>query len=383
MERIKINKWSDWIDFTSGGIFAAIFGGDWLPKLHAPMAACYGAHYRNDITDRYIDMLKEFTGFDSVALFSTGSEATEAFWRVCRIHTGKPGIWGGLVDPDDVGKDKAVSDAMHGYTLGALIMSGKMSWPALGVWPELGGNRFGTSYDATGGAIFEPYHAASAQFHKTDPTIDRLKNNRKSFPDIPMCCDEVQGGFGRTGKVFAWEWYDGLKPDFVCVGKAMGGGFPLAALLGPKEIMEDKIVIENAHLHSTHSGHPAMCEVGIQVIEKLQSDSLINQSYSKGMLLDKYLKDCGVRHHSGRGLLAGLEFRDADQADRVVLGCRKMGVLTVSTGRKWIKLGPPFTISEYDIEKGCNIIKSVIAEVLENDAATLRDTGEMPGEGDS
>jgi acetylornithine/N-succinyldiaminopimelate aminotransferase len=262
LEKLRIEKWSDWIDFTSGGIFAAIFGGDWWPKLHAPMASCYGAHYKNDTTDRYIDMLKEFTGFDSVALFSTGAEATEAFWRVCRVYNGKPGIWGGLIDPDEVLAARTTCDAMHGVTLGALIMAGKIDWPGIGSFRELGAGRFGLAQEATSGMIIEPYHAASAQFHRIDPTINRIKGLHDKFPDIPLCIDEVQGGFGRTGKLFAWEWYEGLKPDFVCIGKAQGGGFPISALLGPKEIMEDKIVIENAHLHSTHSGHPAMCEIG-------------------------------------------------------------------------------------------------------------------------
>ncbi|GAG98928.1 unnamed protein product, partial [marine sediment metagenome] len=148
------------LDFTSGGIFTNILGngtGILYAKGAEPMVSCYGHHYKNPTTERYIDMLKEWTGFESVALFTTGSEATEAFWRACRVYSGKMGIWGGLVDPDTVGDEKTRSDAMHGVTLGAMIMAGKMTWPELGIGPEMGASRFGLAPEMTGGMIMEPY----------------------------------------------------------------------------------------------------------------------------------------------------------------------------------------------------------------------------------
>lgn len=113
MEKLKFVKakncyfWDEqgtrYLDFTSGGIFAGIFGGNpsYLRSAlyESPMLCCYEAHYQNDPADRIKAMLREMTGYESVCLFSTGSEATEAFWRACRVATGKPGIWGGLVDP--------------------------------------------------------------------------------------------------------------------------------------------------------------------------------------------------------------------------------------------------------------------------------------------
>ena len=89
MDRWRIENWSEYIDFTSGGIFAAILGAESYVVRKAlenvPMVSCYGGAYINKTTERYIAMLKEFTGFESVALFTTGSEATEAFWRACRV----------------------------------------------------------------------------------------------------------------------------------------------------------------------------------------------------------------------------------------------------------------------------------------------------------
>lgn len=358
-----------YIDFTSGGIFAAILGANNKKLKQAAfdsrVQCCYGHAYENPYAERYKDMLKEFTGYESVVLYSTGSEATEAFWRVCRVYTGKPGIWGGLIDPDEVGKDEPAPryDAMHGVTLGALIMSGKMQLPHLGCFDWIGRDFFGLPQESVGAAIMEPYHAPSAQFHKEEPTMNRIRTNIKTFPDIHFCIDEIQGGFGRTGKLFAHEWYPDLVPEFVTIGKACGGGYPLAALLGPKAILEDPSVIEHAHLHSTHSGHPVMAAIGIEVIKAIEEKNLINRSHALGLIMEGRLKGCEVRFHAGKGLLAGLEFKDAKEAHRVVMGCQKRGLLVVETGCKWIKLGPPLIIEAEDLCRGVEIIKEAIAEV--------------------
>ena len=255
---------------------------------------------------------------------------------------------------------------MHGWTLGALIMSGKITWNELGYSPELGSARFGMAPNATSCMIIEPYHAPSAQFHRDDETTaGRIRELQREFPDIPFCVDEIQGGFGRTGKLFAHQWYEpALKPDFVTVGKGCGGGLPLSALLGPKAIMEDPKVIEQGHLGSTHSGNPVMVRVGIAVLETIQKQDLINRSLFLGKRLAVLLQNCGVRHHAGRGLLAGLEFNGPHEAKEVVRKCYERGLLVVDTGRKWVKIGPPLNISEGDLEQGVKILKNAIEEVL-------------------
>jgi acetylornithine/succinyldiaminopimelate/putrescine aminotransferase len=361
-----------YIDFTSGGIFAAVLGANnsaLKMAANAPPIQCaYGHRFRNKYADRLIGMLKDLTGYESVCLFSTGSEATEAFWRACRVFTGKAYVWGGLVDPDMIGEDKPdpPCDAMHGWTLGAMIMAGKTFNPVrLGGVEEIGKQMFGGDHTLTGCAIFEPYHAPSAQFHHENPTIARIRENMRTFKDdIHFCCDEVQGGLGRAGKLFAHEWYPDIRPEFVCLGKALGGGYPVSALLGPKDVLEDPLVVENANLHSTHSGHPIMAAVACKVLEILQRDDLINMSYVLGRELAEYLKDCGVRYHAGRGLLAGLEFQGPLEASKVVEACERRGLLVVETGRKWVKLGPPYIITEEDMEEGVNRLKDAIEEVL-------------------
>ena len=227
------------IDLCAGGIFAAMFGVNarvikdriwsFLARKDCEFAS-YSPYRQNYWRDKYISMLKELTGFESIALFSTGSEATEAFWRCCRVYNGKPGIWGGLVDPDEMGTDKPRCDAMHGMTLGALIMAGKMTWTELGYFPELGEGRFGRGHEMTSCMIMEPYHAPSAQFHRLHPTIETVVGQRFSHPDIPLCIDEIQGGFGRTGKLWAHQHYE---PVFLSEIWGRRGGFmtPLSLIL--------------------------------------------------------------------------------------------------------------------------------------------------------
>jgi len=241
--------------------------------------------------------------------------------------------------------------------------------------------------------IMEPYHGPSAQFHRIEPTINRIVDLQKEFPEIPLCVDEIQGGFGRTGRKFAYRWYDelgkgpvakrGIKPDFITIGKGAGAGMPLSALLGPAEIMESKAVIEHAHLHSTHSGHPIMCAVGCAVIDEIEKHDLIAQSHDFGIMLEAALKECGIRYHAGRGLLAGLEFDNADEAKLMTQLCYDKGLLVCDTSRKWVKLGPALTITSEELETGIQIVRDAIEEVLNvRNVETRGDTGQEPGEGD-
>ena len=360
----------EYLDFTSGGIFAAILGNS-PPVVREAMRddgiliSCYGHHYKNPTTERYKDMLCEWTGFESVALFTTGSEATEAYWRAMRVYTGKNGIWGGLIDPDEVGTEGPLSDSMHGQTLGALIMAGKVTEASLGIGPAMGESRFSLAPESTACMIMEPYHSPSAQFHKIEPTINRIIDLGKEFDEIPLCVDEIQGGFGRTGKKWAHQWYDGLKPGFITTGKGQGAGMPLSALLGPKDIMESKVVLEHAHLHSTHSGHPIMCAVGCEVIEEIEKHDLIGSSHDLGVILNASLADCGIPYHAGKGLLAGLVFEDADESEAFTERCYDKGLLVCDTGRKWVKIAPALTITSEELEIGIAIIRDAIEEVLD------------------
>lgn len=361
-------------DLTAGGIFCCMFGPSWH-KMRIAIQRCnpyhtYSYRFGNYWHERYKEALKELTGFTSFIIYTSGSEAVEAFLRVAWVYTGKPNVWGGLIDPDEIGSDRPRCDQFHGWTLGSRILAGRTTWLEMGVYPEMGSGRFGQVPHTTACMAMEPYHAPSGQFHRNDDTtIGRIVNLRKEFPDILFLIDEIQGGFGRCGKLFAHEYYTDeagnvrLKPDFVTIGKLAGAGFPLSVLCGPKEILESKEVIEHSYLHSTHSGNPITCSVGCLVIEEMLKQDMIGRSYRLGSRMHEWLAKLPVRVH-GKGLMAGIEMADTEEADKVVARCLKRRVLVVQTGRKWVKIGPCLSIKEEDLEKGIKILGEVVLEVV-------------------
>jgi acetylornithine/succinyldiaminopimelate/putrescine aminotransferase len=362
-----------YVDLTSGGIFSCMFGPFW-PKFHKALHArpvhLYSTRFPEHYwLQRYKEALRELTGYTSFVVYTSGTEAVEAFLRVAWAYTGKSGVWGGLVDPDMVGSDKPICDQFHGWTLGSRILAGRMTWHELGVYPELGMGRFGTQTQGTACMAMEPYHAPSGQFHKVDPTINRIVSLRKEYPDILFLIDEIQGGFGRTGKLFAHQHYTDsngnflLNPDFVTIGKLAGAGFPLAVLCGPSEIMDSKTVQEHAYLHSTHSGNPLTCKVGCVVIEEMIKQDIIGRSHRLGAYMHEQLQKLPVRVH-GKGMMAGLEFQDTDEATKVVRKCEEKRVLVVETGRKWVKIGPCLSINQRDLEYGLKVLWEVVNEVV-------------------
>lgn len=394
---MNIKKWNgckaidengkEYIDLTAGGIFSCTFGPnyEWIKAamLRPDFFHCYSHRFGNYWQEKYREMLREFTGFESFVVYSGGAEAVEAFLRIAWAYTGKPGLWGGLVDPDLVGTDKPPCDQFHGWTLGARIMAGRIAWKELGVFPELGEMRFGMSYNTTACMGMEPYHAPSGQFHKIEPTINRIVERRKEFPDILFLIDEIQGGFGRTGRLCAHEWYVDeqknrmLQPDFVTFGKLAGAGFPLSILAGPKEIMESEAVKQFAHLHSTHSWNPLACSVGCAVIEEMRAQNLIKESARKGEILSGILSDIpGCRVHSGRGLLCGLQLESREEVAKCVELARIRGVLTIDTSRQWVKLGPALTISDDELVFGAKLLRDAIIEVISRRVAPCGPDGE-------
>lgn len=326
-----------YLDFTSGGIFTCAAGNANKRVMKAirevPFTACY--QYGNPYRERYLEMLAEFTGYEAAALFSAGTEATEAAWRIMRRFKGKEGICG-------------LPDAFHGMTLGAQIMASLINdW------------RYAEVPERTCGLIIEPYIALTAKQHSLD-MIGKVISYRNEF-DLMLTLDEVQGGFGRTGKLFGYQHYDGLKPDLVCIGKACGSGYPLSAVLGPKELIDEPAM----ELHSTHGGNPLACAVGIATIEEFIEKDLVNRARKLGeKILGPWIEKLPIEAYS-KGMIAGLVFSNRKTSKKVVDLCEERGLLVVDTQKHTIKLGPPLIIKQTALRRGLKILRECIEEVLE------------------
>ena len=184
--------------------------------------------------------------------------------------------------------------------------------------------------------------------------------------DILLTFDEMQSGFGRTGKNFGFQHYD-IIPDLICCGKGMGGGVALSGVIGKKKIMD---LPEVGNMSSTNSGNPLACSAGLAVLEEIQDKKLTYKARVNGQLMHKKLLNIKKKHPNlfnvyGKGLIAAIIFHKSQKninkkLKLLVEKCMKDGLLLVYTGRESVKIGPPLTITKSAIIEGTQIIEKNI-----------------------
>src|SRR5215467_5072178 len=262
-------------------------------------------------------------GLNKVFLLTTGSEATECAIKLARAH--------GLA----VGGQKKIGivgfqRGFHGRTLGAQQaggMAGQKSWivnldPAIinapfpdGYWQEDTG--FQTFLDTIERAGFEPHEIAGVlmeTYQGVGPDFAPVEYVRELADwsqrhGVVFMFDEVQAGFGRTGKFWAFEHY-GVTPDLICCGKGISSSLPLSAVIGRAEIMDQ---FPPGSMTSTHTGNPVCCAAALASVKKIVKDNLTANAARLGVLLDSGLGAIQQRysrvigHYSCRGLVGGLQ----------------------------------------------------------------------------
>ena len=210
------------------------------------------------------------------------------------------------------------------------------------------------------GAVFYP-----KEFVQSIEKVCRKHN-------ILLAFDEMQAGFGRTGRRFGFHHYE-VTPDVIACGKGMGGGIPLSGVLGRAEVMD---LPDIGNMSSTHSANPLVCAAGLAVIEELEQRDLVGEAARKGELLFKGLTSLQqlfphrISELLGNGLIAAVLFRNPETgaadgafASRVAERCMQKGLLVVHTGRESIKIGPPLTIADQALLEGIEVLGEAIAEV--------------------
>jgi 4-aminobutyrate aminotransferase-like enzyme len=220
------------------------------------------------------------------------------------------------------------------------------------------------------GFMLETFQGWGAVFYPKD-FVQAIENFcRKN--GILLAFDEMQAGFGRTGKKFGFQHYE-VTPDLICTGKGMGGGVPLSGVIGRAEIMD---LPEVGNMSSTHSANPLVCAAGLAVLEELESRNLVAEAERKGKLFREALESIQKQFPDriswilGNGMIMAVLFQDptTGKADgpftsRVAERCMQKGVLVVHTGRESIKLGPPLTITDKALLEGIAVLAESIAEV--------------------
>ncbi|MCX8169485.1 MAG: aminotransferase class III-fold pyridoxal phosphate-dependent enzyme [Candidatus Methanomethyliaceae archaeon] len=172
-----------------------------------------------------------------------------------------------------------------------------------------------------------------------------------------MVLDEVQSGFGRTGKIWAHEYF-GVKPDILCAGKALGGGLPIGATFARADIMNS---LKRGEHSNTFGGNPLACAGCAAAIDVLLEDGLIENAKIMGdFLMNEFSKIDSkiIREIRGLGLMIGIEMRF--EVKDIILEMLKRGVIVLEAGRNVVRLLPPLVIKRDEAEKVISAFEEVV-----------------------
>jgi 4-aminobutyrate aminotransferase/(S)-3-amino-2-methylpropionate transaminase len=318
-------------------------------------------------------------------LFSTGAEAVENALKVARYHTKRSGVI-------------AFSGSFHGRTLAAMTLTGKVQPYKAGFGPMLPwvfhapfpasyhGVTVADSLDAleqlfktdidpaqVAAIIIEPVQGEGG-FYIAPPEFLRALRALCDRHGMVLIIDEIQSGFGRTGKMFAVE-YAGVEPDLMTVAKSIAGGVPLSALIGKAEIMDAP---PPGGLGGTYAGSPLGCAAALAVLEVIKGEKLLDRSLRLGEKLQAGLRALQKRFPAigeirGVGSMVAMELvkngkadqPDADLTRALVQAAARHGLVILSCGiyGNVIRFLAPLTIPEAMLEEGLGKLEAALAEV--------------------
>ncbi|MCX9074247.1 MAG: acetylornithine transaminase [Candidatus Methanoperedens sp.] len=294
--------------------------------------------------------LVKLTGMDRVFFCNSGAEAVEGALKLARKATGKKEFI-------------AAEHAFHGRTRGALSVTHK--------------EKYRKPFEPLAPAVFVPYNdadAISAALNKDTagvilepiqgeggvviPSNEYLKEVREICDENQtlLILDEVQTGFGRTGKWFAKE-HSGIKGDITTIAKAMGGGFPMGAMLGSEDVA---VKFERGDHASTFGGNAISCAAALANIDVIKKEGLVKRSKELGAYLIRKLEGLNkdyVKEIRGKGLMVGMEL--SIKCDDIVNIARERGVLLNCTSESVLRFVPPLTITEEQLDKAVSVLDEI------------------------
>lgn len=304
---------------------------------------------------------------------NSGTEAVECALKFARLHTGRE-------------KFVSTHDGFHGKTLGALSVMGREKYrkpyePLLGPvdFISFGSIDALAAIDAqTAAFIVEPIQGEAGIIVPPDGYLKAAREVCDKAGAL-LIFDEVQTGFGRTGKMFGCD-HEGVAPDLMTLAKAIGGGvMPLGVCMGRREIW-DSVYSSNPLSHtSTFGGNPLACAAGLAALKVLHDENLVERSSVLGERLKQGLLAVGNKHPSmikevrGRGLMVGLEFAMDEVGELVVAQLLKRGVCVAYAlnNPRVLRFEPPLIITEAEIDMAVNAVDEALVETDELLAALV------------
>ncbi|MFC5650446.1 aspartate aminotransferase family protein [Paenibacillus solisilvae] len=309
-------------------------------------------------------LLTEITCFDKVFFTSSGAEANESAIKLARKHGSK-----NLGSAYEI---ITLVNGFHGRTLAAMSATGKKQWQLL-FEPKVSGFKHVPINDAEAlnHAINENTCAVMLELvqgeggvHSVD--ADYLKLVRKACDDhgLMLIIDEIQTGIGRTGKMFAYEHY-GILADVMTLGKGIGGGFPLAAML----TTETFDIFDAGDQGGTYSGQPLAMAVGLAVVNEVIQRNLPLHAEIQGEYIQERLHQISpifqLSRIRGKGLLLAFDL-PSDKGAELVAECLKEGLLINSPNPNTIRLMPPLVVTKDEIDQMILLLCHALNRVLTN-----------------
>jgi acetylornithine/LysW-gamma-L-lysine aminotransferase len=328
-----------------------------IKKQAETLISCHGTFY-NDARSEFLQKITQIApkGLDKIFLSNSGSEAIECAIKLARKFSGKPEII-------------AMMGAFHGKTMGALSATWDKKYrepfkPLVPEFKHVPPDDLEKVREAitekTAAILVEPIRGESGI---RVPPNGYLQGLRKicNEENILLIFDEVQTGFGRTGKIFACEHW-GVIPDIICLAKSIAGGLPIGVTISKKDIMSSLKIGEHS---STFGGSPLVCAAACAAIDVLIEEKLPERAAALGSYFKEKLEVLQTQHRiirevRGLGLMIGVELR-FDVLNIIIKSMNK-GVLILDAGRNVLRFLPPLVIEKEHIDHVISILDTILKE---------------------
>ena len=301
------------------------------------------------------------TNIDCFYFVNSGTEANEAALKLAKRVTGRTELI-------------SFKNSYHGNTHGSLSVSGN-EVKKNAFRPLLPDIRF-IEYDNiqsldlitqdTAGVIIEPIQGDAGVRIPSTAFMKALREKCNETGAL-LIFDEIQVGFGRTGKFWAFEHFD-VVPDILTMAKAMGGGLPIGCFASKKEHMA--LLTHNPMLGhiTTFGGNPVCCASSLATINVIQEENLLEHVEEKGQLFEELLRHSSIIEIRRQGLLFAIEFDNAETVNRIVTNCIENGVICYwfLSNPHAFRIAPPLNISNEEIHHACSVIINAINQEIAN-----------------
>lgn len=324
--------------------------------LHVMVYGEYAQDTPVALCKKLADLLPE--PLDTTYLVNSGAEAIDGALKLAKRITGRGEVISGKM-------------SYHGNTHGALSVSGNESFkrafrPLLPDIHFIEFNNFNhieQISEQTAGVILETIQGAAGFIQPENGWLKAVKQRCTEVGAL-LILDEIQPGFGRTGKLFAFEHYD-VVPDILVMGKGMGGGMPIGAFTASYDHM--KLLQSNPKLGhiTTFGGNPVVAAAALAVLEEISSTDLMAQTLEKEKLFRELLDHRNILSLPGKGLMLAPELSSPQITLEVAKRCMDKGLILfwLLYETQFLRITPPLTLSVEEIKIGCSIINEVLDSI--------------------